>query len=115
MKKSRKETFFKFDGKRFGRVGRNFRIIKVKLSCVQCKVNILRGSKSLNADSIKSPSERVYINKDISFLIREKVRLRDEYKALRSRYPNAEGCSGAGSSGLTLLSVTILFAISFDF
>ena len=74
---------------RLGRGGRNPRIIKLKLSNVQCKINFLRNCKYLNSDVIRTSYGRIFINKGLSFLRRqEEKRLREVYKDLKRKYPD---------------------------
>lgn len=76
---------------RLGRGGRNPRIIKVKLSSVQCKINILQSCKNLNLEEVRTAYGRIFINKDLSFLRRkEEKRLRAHFKDLKARYPDSD-------------------------
>ena len=77
------------DVKRIGYSGGNSpRILKVSLLDVECRNKILRCTRNLNSETIHRTFERVFINKDMSFLRRrEEKRLRDAYRQLRARYP----------------------------
>ena len=69
--------------------GRTPRILKVCLSDTDCRNKILRCSRNLNSDTIRSAYGRVYVNKDMSFLRRlEEKRLREEYRQLKAKFPD---------------------------
>ena len=73
---------------RIGRGGRFPRIVKVRLSDVNCRNKILRCSRNLNSDVIRSSFGKVFINKDMSYLRRlEEKRLRLRYKELKVIHP----------------------------
>lgn len=76
--------------KRIGQSGgRSPRILKVCLSDIDCRNKILRCSRNLNSDTIRSAYGRVYANKDMSFLRRlEEKRLREAYRQLKVKFPD---------------------------
>ena len=68
--------------------GRSPRILKVSLTDVDCRNKILRCSRNLNSNAIRSSFGRIFINKDMSFLRRlEEKRLRDAYRNLKVKFP----------------------------
>ena len=76
---------------RIGRGGRNPRIVKVKFSSQDCRINILRNSRHLNSDKIRTSFGRIFVSKDQSFLRRmEEKRLRNCYKEVKNRNPQAD-------------------------
>lgn len=75
---------------RLGRAGGRPRVLRVKLRDMRSRNDILRSSKNLNSSPIRKTFGRVYVNKDMSFLRRkEEKRLRDEYRILRDKFPDA--------------------------
>ena len=69
--------------------GKSPRILKVCLADVQARNTILRSSRHLNSNVIRSSFGRIYVNKDMSHLRRlEEKRLRDVFKVLKTQYPN---------------------------
>ena len=72
---------------RLGRSGRNTRILKVRLSSVHCRNKILRSCKHLNLESVRRSFDKIYVNKDMSYLRRlEEKRLRERFKDLKGQY-----------------------------
>ena len=66
------------------------RILKVKLSDVSCRNNLLRCSRNLKLPAINSSFGRIFINRDMSYLRRlEEKRLRERLKELKLAYPEA--------------------------
>lgn len=74
---------------RIGRAGRSPRILKLRLSSVDCRNRILRSARHLNSTSIRDTFGRIYVNKDMSYLRRlEEKRLRLRYKELKAIHPD---------------------------